>query len=130
MAAQQQSSIEICKNCKAPTIVSKSETAVFRRAIDVSGRVGSLYDAQNDTILDPLENNFFPQSMPLDERLQYLMRKHDTDESPHWLKCITMHRELRLSIALKMIPAKGIATLAEYSRPINRYTRFMCCSYQ
>jgi hypothetical protein len=40
-----------------------------------------------------------------------------------------MHEELRLSIALKMVSAKGIAALAEYSGPINGYTRFMCYFY-
>ncbi|CAF4984976.1 unnamed protein product, partial [Rotaria sp. Silwood1] len=40
-----------------------------------------------------------------------------------------MHYDLRLSVALQMTPANGIGALINYSRPIDKYTRFLLYNY-
>ena len=40
-----------------------------------------------------------------------------------------MYHELQLSVALHMTQKLGVGALINYSRPIDKYTRFVCCTH-
>ena len=57
------------------------------------------------------------------------MQERPSENVQTFLEKIPVEDELRLSIALQMIPADGIAGLINYTRPVDDYTRFMSYTF-
>ncbi|CAF5005037.1 unnamed protein product, partial [Rotaria sp. Silwood1] len=114
-----------CDPDVTPIAASKSNCFISRRAIDPSGRLGSLYDVYSDRILPNSNISFSTQSADSCRHPKCYRKACDADECTNLLKWLNMEDELRLSVLSQMTPVNGIAALINYSRPIDKYTRFL-----
>ena len=96
-----------------------------RRAVDRNGRVGSLYDARADRVLSGQITNLHYTSISRRSTATCYIQQHEVGEVSRLLRMINMHGDLRLNVTLETTPPTGIGALINYSRPIDRYTRFM-----
>ncbi|CAF4873477.1 unnamed protein product, partial [Rotaria sp. Silwood1] len=114
-----------CDPDVTPIAASKLNRFISRRAIDPSGRLGSLYDVYSDRILPNSNISFLTQSADSCRHPKCYMKACNADECTNLLKWLNMEDELRLSVLSQMTPVNGIAALINYSRPIDKYTRFL-----
>ena len=101
-----------------------------RKVIDVSGRLGSLYDASTDNLLD--ECAVKPsKTKPLNQRcISQIFSGVQSNAEAHFLKEIGFDDALRQSILLQMVIPSGVCRLIDYNRPINHNTRLLYYSYR
>ena len=111
---------------------SWTDTSIYlinRAAIDPSGRVGSIYDAHQDRLLGHL-NVINQEKLYQPHKLLRCGIVHgNSNRSQNLLRLLSIDEQLRLSILLKLIPGKGIASIIDYPHRTNKYTRLLCYSY-
>lgn len=100
-----------------------------RRSISSSDNLGSLYDINRDCVLKQLNINDIKRSSQSYQKIQCQIINGHLDKNKNLLKIIGIQNELRLSILLNLTSKTGIASLIDYTRPINQYTRFLQYSY-
>lgn len=103
---------------------------LYRKVINSSGRLGSLYDAATDTLIDRHSCKRFQRK---DLRTPSLCRLFSCDQAPELisvLRNIHFNDPLRLSISLQMVTPSGISCLMEYNQPITEDTRFLYYCYR
>jgi predicted GTPase len=108
---------------------SRSNSFILRKAVHTSPGLGYVYDACCDQVRLNSKINFVTQSANSRQPPECFVKTYNVGESPPLLELIDIHPELQLSIALEMIPANGVGALINYSRPIDKYTRFIRYSY-
>ncbi|CAF4658784.1 unnamed protein product, partial [Rotaria sp. Silwood1] len=96
-----------------------------RVAIDKSGTLRSFYDGYRDTVKGKLIGNFTTKFISCKESPTCLLIEGRTPESQNLLALMKFDAELRLSIYLKLVPVNEIASLINYPRRIDKYTRFL-----
>jgi GTP-binding protein EngB required for normal cell division len=101
------------------------EPDVQHIAIDQSGHLGSLYDECRDTITGKLDMDLKSHIFKINEPITCELHKGLSSECENLLQMVDIDRSLRLSIMLKIIQPIGIASIIDYPRPINQYTRFL-----
>lgn len=110
------------------TLKSSFRQAPFtpRRAVHPDARFGSIYDARCDQIMrQQIQPLHVAKMTTMNYPPSCSVKEYTTDDTFGILKMMNLHQELRLSIALQMIPAHGIAAIYNYDQPINQYTRIM-----
>jgi hypothetical protein len=123
--ARKQDFFRTCDPNLTPLAATRSAEFTPRRAVDASGRVGFLYDASCDKVLHKSNINFNTQSVNSRGLPKCYVESYNIDKPSQLLEFISTHHGLQLSIALEMIPAKGVGALINYSHPVDRYTRFI-----
>ncbi|CAF3658992.1 unnamed protein product, partial [Rotaria sordida] len=127
--ATKQGYLPICDPDFTPIAASTSNSFISRRAIDPSGRLGSLYDAYSDRVLSNSNINLSTQLAGSHRRPECFIKTCNVDECANLLKWWNIQDEQRLDVALQTITANGIGALINYSRPIDKYTRFIGYNY-
>ncbi|UJR36904.1 hypothetical protein I4U23_029617 [Adineta vaga] len=118
-----------CNPNIVPHVANTSYPFTPRRAADTTGRFGLLYDASCDKMLHSSYTNLRKITVQSSQKPQCYTKTCTTDQTRNLLKWYNIYSELRLSIALEMLPAVGVGALNNYSYPINKYTRFICYNY-
>ena len=121
--------LRICDPSLKLAVASRSHPFTPRRAIDPSGHIGSFYDAHTDRVLPASQTNFNMQSALARRRPSCFIKEFMINERSNLLEKCNIHRELRLNVALQTTPATGMGALINYSRPVDKYTRFLCYVY-
>ena len=98
---------------------------ITRAAIDPSGTLGSFYDASRDVIQGRLTVALPSKSVTKQEGSICRYRIGSSFGRQNLLDEISMDDELQLSIHLRIIPIAGIASLIDYSEPIDTFTRLI-----
>ncbi|CAF3911488.1 unnamed protein product [Rotaria sp. Silwood1] len=106
---------------------SLTET-ITRTAIDISGRLGSLYDGWRDQILEALDTSTMKTSLIPSRSVLCTIQRYGTTESSNLARMIGIEDELRLSTLVNFAPKIGILSIIDYPHSINKYTR--CFRYQ
>ncbi|CAF1133088.1 unnamed protein product [Rotaria sordida] len=106
-----------------------SPNFIQRKAVDVSGQLGSLYDASSDTLLKcyrvkKLENTQFYK-----DSICQVFQGTQVNNVIHLLKAIKFDDALLQSILLGMVRPFGISSVINYNQPINNNTHFLYHSY-
>jgi GTP-binding protein EngB required for normal cell division len=94
-------------------------------AIDQSGSLGSLVDRFRDTIMGKFVMDLKSQSFTLNVPIVCKLHKGCTSEAENLLEIVDIDRSLRVSIISKLIQPTGIASIIDYPRSIDKYTRFL-----
>jgi hypothetical protein len=103
---------------------------VQRKAIDISGRLGSLYDVSTDNLIDQC---FIPASETKYPDQPFICRIFPGDQSNHlinYLDKMDFNDALRLSILLGMTKTSGVSSLINHNQPIHEDIRFLYYSYR
>jgi hypothetical protein len=110
---------------------SKQETfsVMERRAVNSSGRLGSLYDGCRDHVIEKSTKSFQEQCFASSEPIQCYLIKGDSEECNNLLRIVGIQDELRLNILFNVTNRHGIAAVFDYPRVINKYTRFLYYSW-
>ena len=118
-----------CDPHLVPLVSSRSKPFTPRRAVDSSGRVGSLYDAcQDQVLLQPTLQ--CKKKLGTSRHLpSCLVKPYNSKESKSLLEWYNMHYELRLSVALQLVQKVGVGDMLNYPHPIDEYTRFISYNY-
>ncbi|CAF4343230.1 unnamed protein product [Rotaria sp. Silwood2] len=103
---------------------------IERKVVDTSGRLGSLYDASTDTLIErhsPQET----KSKLLDEPFVCrLFSGNESRELIDFLRYVGFDDAMQQSICLQMVKPQGISRLIEYNQSVNENTRFLYYSYR
>jgi GTPase SAR1 family protein len=110
-------------------IQNTSSLLIKRTAIDSSGRLGSLYDACQDRILETLIENLDTPSDQFRQTAQCILEKGDNNQNRNLLELINIDEQLRLSILLNLTQKNGIAAVIDQLHIIDEYTRVLHYSY-
>ena len=103
-------------------------TDLRRIAIDPSGKLGSLYDAQRDRIV---AHSLIDDKAQLDSQEIIIegSLKYGNDEQPQNLfHQISLDTHLTLSILLKLTSNEHIASIIDYPYETDQHTRLLCYS--
>ncbi|CAF3190279.1 unnamed protein product [Rotaria sp. Silwood2] len=102
---------------------------IERKAVNVSGRLGSLYDVSSDALFDGIcvENSENPQFYQ--HSMCQVFRGSHIKDVIHLLNVIKFDDTLLQSILLNMVKESGISSLIHYNQPINENTCFLYYSY-
>ncbi|CAF2569495.1 unnamed protein product [Rotaria sp. Silwood2] len=111
------------------TFNEKKFFTMSRKAIDSSGRLGSLYDGYKDLILGTANMNSKEKQCQALKSNHCMIINGSKDKKLNILQMIGVENELRLSTLLNIREKTGIAAINDYSYPINEYTRFFYYSY-
>ena len=103
---------------------------IQRKAIDVTGRLGALYDASNDNLEDEYSVRASETKTPYPRCISRLYSGVQSNEEIRFLEEIGFDDALRQSILLQMVIPSGVCCLMNYNRPINHNTRFLYYSYR
>lgn len=103
---------------------------IKRKAVDVSGRLGSLYDASTDNLIDRYsvqtsEIEYFNEAV--------ICRIFSGDRSKYlldYLKLMDFNSSLQLSIILGMAKTSGISSLIKHNQPTDENIRFVYYLYR
>ncbi|CAF0974404.1 unnamed protein product [Adineta steineri] len=98
---------------------------IERKAIDSFGILGSLYDGNQDQIIKQHYINSSIQSSELSHLSSCIIEKGHINKNFNLLQFIGIQDELRLHLLLNLAKRVGIASILNYSRRINEYTRFL-----
>ena len=107
------------------TSTQKSASVIERKAINSSGRLGSLYDACRDRIIEKSSETFQKQQFSVSKVLQCYLINGDSEDSNNLLRCVDIQDELRINVLLKLKKRSGTATVIEHPHYIDKYTRFL-----
>ncbi|CAF2061745.1 unnamed protein product [Rotaria magnacalcarata] len=103
---------------------------IERKVINASGRLGSLYDASTDNLIDSHSVQIVESKVP---RTRCICRVFSGDSSRDlnsFLKDIDFDDAIRQSICLQMVTPRGISRFIEYNYSVNENTRFLHYSYR
>jgi hypothetical protein len=103
---------------------------IIRRAIDISGGLGSVYDINRDYLLKGQTVTSNVPVLDIRDSIQCKLIHGATKESENLLKMIGLDDNLRLSVLLKSTPRVGIAAIIDHTHPIDKYTRFLYIYYR
>jgi hypothetical protein len=102
---------------------------IKRFAIDSSGRLGSLYDAYRDCILGQLNVRSTQQPYQSVNSTQCQCHVMKSVKKQNLLNSIGVEKDLQLSILVNLAPKLGIASLMDFSGPMNEFTRILYFHY-
>ena len=125
----QQKFVKTCDPHLTPIAAKESDHFTSRRAFDMWNRLGYFYDACREQMLNKSNLIFVTQCIRSQRLPECFVRAYNMEEPAHILEWIGIHPELQLSIALEMIQVNGIGALINYSRPWDKYTRFVYYTY-
>ena len=106
-----------------------SSLIIKRTAVDPSGHLGSLYDACQDRVLQPLDIMFDKTPGRFYQKAQCSFEKGDKNQSRNLLQLIDIDEQLRFSLLLDLEKKCGIATVIDQPNILNEYTRVLHYSY-
>jgi hypothetical protein len=98
---------------------------IERRAVDRSGRLGSLYNQYRDQIQEKINSKTKKPKVRKPKTAHCKLIFGRTVNSENLLQMIGIQDDLRLSILLDLIPRTEIASIIDHSHRINEYTRFL-----
>ncbi|CAF3436473.1 unnamed protein product [Rotaria sp. Silwood1] len=102
---------------------------IERKVTDASGRLGSLYDASTDNLVDRHSSRRIKIKTPRQRSMCRLFSGDQSRELSSFLRNIDFDSALRQSITLQMVIPSGVGRLIEYNQPINDKTRFLYYAY-
>jgi GTPase SAR1 family protein len=111
------------------TSKQQSDSIMERRAVNSSGRLGSLYDGCRDHVIEKSTKTYPEQHFPPSDPLQCYFINGDSEESNNLLRYVGIQDELRLNILLHVAKRLGIAAVLDYPHHIDKYTRFLYYSW-
>ncbi|CAF3678779.1 unnamed protein product [Rotaria sp. Silwood1] len=103
---------------------------IERKVIDIVGRIGSLYDASTDNLIDRHSIQKIERKAPSKRSICRLFSGDQSKDLISFLKDIDFDDAIRQSICLQMVTPKGICRLIEYNQPVDENTRFLYYSYR
>ncbi|CAF4278189.1 unnamed protein product, partial [Rotaria sp. Silwood2] len=103
---------------------------IERKVIDTSGRLGSLYDASTDNLIDRHSTQRIERKIPRTRSICRLFSGDQSRELISFLRNIDFDDATRQSICLQMVVPRGTSRLIEYNQPVNENTRFLYYSYR
>ncbi|CAF1078440.1 unnamed protein product [Rotaria sordida] len=103
---------------------------IERKVTDVSGRLGSLYDASTDNLIDRHSVQRVQRKIPRKRTICRLFSGDQSRELISFLRDIDFNDALRQSISLQMVTPSGTSRLIEYNQPIDERTRFLYYAYR
>ncbi|CAF1306272.1 unnamed protein product [Rotaria sp. Silwood1] len=103
--------------------------SIERKAIDSSGRIGSLYDACRDCIVESPHIDFHFNENKAHSQTKCVVETGDKIEFQNLLQLIGFNNEFQLSLLLNTVLPMGIALVIEYPYLIDEYTRIFYYSY-
>ncbi|CAF5098207.1 unnamed protein product, partial [Rotaria sp. Silwood1] len=112
------------------SIKSQNEYSIERKAIDVSGRLGSLYDASTDNFIDQTSIQAFETKLLHQSSICRILPNYQSNKIINCLKEMNFNDALRQSILLQMIRPSGVSRLINYNQSTNQNTRFLYYSYR
>jgi ADP-ribosyl-[dinitrogen reductase] hydrolase len=116
---------------RSTSIVSSVEysSILERKAIDPSGRIGSLYDGCHDSIIQLSNIHEIEKTNEVSPLINCIFETGDNIECQNLLRFIGFDDELRLSLASDIVSPSGIASVVEYPYLIDECTRVFYYSY-
>ncbi|CAF1587331.1 unnamed protein product [Rotaria magnacalcarata] len=96
-----------------------------RKVIDRSGRLGSLYDASTDNIIDRRSCRRSARKTPKKQFICLLFSGDQSRQVSSVLRNIGYDPAIRLSIGLRMVTTSGISRVIDYNQSIDDNTRFL-----
>ena len=109
--------------------MKQSSGVIERKAINPSGVLGSLYDASRDRLVEHAKMSCREEWLSPSQCERCKLKYHAFDENFNVLQFIGIQDHFRLSLLLNMTKRSGIAEVLTYSHRIDRYTRFLYCSW-
>lgn len=107
----------------------QSSKGVECKALDAFGCLGCLYDKREDRILKGWNETTIKGSSRLLRSSLCKLTDANMDNNFNLLEFIDIEDELRLNLLLKTRKRVGIASVMNYSRPIDEWTRMLYYSY-
>ncbi|CAF4978088.1 unnamed protein product, partial [Rotaria sp. Silwood1] len=107
----------------------QSSGVIEHRAINPSGRLGSLYDGFRDILIGEINSKCRHQWQKSFESIKCELITGTVDSNFNLLKCIGIQSEIRLSLLLNTMKRSGIADVLNYPHRIDHYTRFLYYSW-
>mgnify|MGYP001034389244 FL=1 len=107
----------------------RTPDVIQRRAINLSGVLGSPYDATRDQIIGVPIMPCIEKHSPLRETPTCKLVKGKTSESNNLLQTIGIENELRLSLLLNFARREGVAKVLDHPVYIDEHTRFLYYSW-
>jgi len=109
--------------------MTENDNTIERKAVNTSGRLGSLYDGARDQILnycDVKTDDTQKQSVHSEYKV---WSGEETTNVIDILKFMKFNDELIQSILLGLVQSSGISAIIDYKQPINENTQFFYYSY-
>ncbi|CAF3396792.1 unnamed protein product [Rotaria socialis] len=103
---------------------------IERKVIDASGRLGSLYDASTDNLIDSHSVQAFESKVPRTRSICRVFSGDSSRDLTSFLKDVDFDDAIRQSICLQMVTPRGISRFIEYNYSVNENTRFLHYSYR
>ncbi|CAF3688940.1 unnamed protein product [Rotaria sordida] len=103
---------------------------IERKVIEPSGRLGSLYDASTDNLIDRHSAQRIESKIPRKRFTCRLLSRDQSTDVISFLKDIDFDDAIRQSICLQMITPRGISRLIEYNQVVDENTRFLYYCYR
>jgi len=116
----------------AASTKTKTDSSIIvtnRTAIDISGRVGSLYDGYRDCILGHLNVKDEEKLYSSYKVVQCDIKHGNNNQTHNIFRLLSIDEQLRLSILLELAPKKGIASVIDYPYATKECTRIFWYSY-
>ena len=110
-------------------MMKQSSGVIERKAINPSGVLGSLYDANRDRLVEHAKMSCREEWLSSSQCERCKLKYHAFDENFNVLQFIGIQDHLRLSLLLNITKRSGIAEVLTYSHRIDQYTRFLYCSW-
>lgn len=110
--------------------MDSSPNAIERRAINISGRLGSLYDTARDLLLDQHCFQGFDNPEFQEDSACQVYQGEPSNGIMNFLKSIKFEDALLQSIALGIVKPSGISSFINYNQPVDDSTQFLYYSYK
>ncbi|CAF4959962.1 unnamed protein product, partial [Rotaria sp. Silwood1] len=106
------------------------EHSIERKAIDVSGRLGSFYDQSSDAFVGYCSVQNLENSKDSIDSACQIFRGTHINNAIDVLKAIKFHDALLQSILFGLVKPSGISSVINYNGPIDEYTLFLYDTYK
>ena len=116
---------QMTSNASAPHV-----ECLERKSVDISGRLGSSYDAFTDNIIDRQTAQTSQTTIPIKRYFSRTFTGNQTNAIIDCFKWMNFDDAMRQSILFGMIKPYGVSCLIDHNQPINDKTRFLYCSYR
>ena len=103
---------------------------IERKAIDVSDRLGSLYDASTDSLIDRYSVQGSDIQSSQKASVCRVFSSVQSNDLIDYFKCMDFDDALQQSILFGMIKTSGVSSLMNYNQPIIENIRFLYYSYR
>jgi hypothetical protein len=110
--------------------LAANDYSIERKAIDVSGQLGSLYDASSDHLIDRHSVRRSGTKSPRQRSICRTFSGGQPNELTDFLRAMGYNDEIQQSIRFQMIAPSGTSRLIDYNQPVNSNTRFLYYSYR